>query len=66
MAKRVRQAVPEVPKAIFGKFLNELNKDVALRDVAERLKRVLLESETLSEAALRSALLPDDSGGPVS
>jgi hypothetical protein len=61
MAKRAQRAIPEVPKAIFERFLNELNKDAALRDVAARLKPVLLESETLSEPAIKAALLPDDS-----
>jgi hypothetical protein len=60
MAKRPQRAIPEVPKAIFEQFLNELNKDATLRDVATRLKPVLLENETLSEAAIKAALLPDD------
>jgi hypothetical protein len=60
MAKRAQRAIPEVPKAIFERFLNELKKDATLRDVAARLKPVLLENETLSESAIKSALLPDD------
>jgi hypothetical protein len=66
MAKRAQRAIPEVPKAIFEQFLNELDKDAALRDVAARLKPVLLESETLSESAIKAALLPDDSDRPSS
>jgi hypothetical protein len=61
MAKRAQRATPEVPKAIFEQFLDELKKDVTLRDAAARLKPVLLENETLSESALKAALLPDDS-----
>jgi hypothetical protein len=60
MAKRPQRAIPEVPKAIFEQFLNELKKDATLRDVAARLKPVLLDNETLSEAAIKAALLPDD------
>jgi hypothetical protein len=66
MAKRAQRAIPEVPKAIFEQFLNELHKDAALRDLAARLKPVLLESETLSESAIKAALLPDDSDSATS
>jgi len=60
MAKRPQ--IPEVPKAVFEKFLSELGKDPALADVVSRLKPVLLEDEGLREASIKSALLPDDSG----
>lgn len=60
MAKRVRKAVPEVPKTVFKRFLDELVKDEAMTDVVGRLKPVLLEEENISEAAIRSALLRDD------
>jgi hypothetical protein len=61
MAKRAQKAIPEVPRAVFEKFLGELGKDAALSDVVARLKPALLEQETLSEAAIKAALLPDDS-----
>ena len=66
MAKRAQRTIPEVPKAIFEQFLNELKMDATLRDVAARLKPVLLENETLSESAIKAALLPDDSDGTAS
>jgi hypothetical protein len=66
MAKRPQRAIPEVPKALFEQFLNALNKDAALRDVAARLKPVLLENQTLSESAIKAAVLPDDSDGGTS
>lgn len=60
MAKRAQKAIPEVPRAVFEKFLNELGKDAALGDVVARLRPALLAEETLSEAAIKAALLPDD------
>lgn len=60
MAKRVQRAIPEVPKAIFGQFLKELKKDPELQDIAARLKPVLLDDETFTEAVIRSAILPDE------
>jgi len=60
MAKRPRKAIPEVPKAVFEKFLSELGKDSALVDVAARLRPVLLEDEGLTEPAIKAALLPGD------
>ena len=66
MAKRPQRAIPEVPRAIFEQFLNELKKDARLRDVAARLKPVLLENDTLSEAAIKAALLPDDTDDATS
>jgi hypothetical protein len=62
MAKRAQQTIPEVPKAVFEQFLTELAKDSSLSEVASRLKAALLENETLTEAAIRSAILPDDHG----
>jgi hypothetical protein len=66
MAKRAQRAIPEVPRAIFEQFLNELKMDATLRDVAARLKPALLENETLSDSAIKAALLPDDSDGAAS
>jgi hypothetical protein len=60
MAKRVRKAIPEVPKAVFKRFLDELSKDEAMTEVVARLEPVLLDEESISEAAIRAALLPDD------
>ena len=60
MAKKARRAIPEVPRAVFEHFLNELGKDTAMGDVVARLKPVLLEDDSLSEAAIKAALLPDD------
>jgi hypothetical protein len=60
MAKPAQRAIPEVPKAIFDQFLKELEKHPALCDVSSRFTAVLLENETLNEAAIKSALLPDD------
>jgi hypothetical protein len=66
MAKRPRKPIPEVPRAIFEKFLGELSKDSALSDITARLRPVLLESDVLSEAAIESALLSDDADGETS
>ena len=60
MAKRPQRPIPEVPRAVFEKFLEELRKDAALKDIAGRLRPVLLESDRLSEAAIKAALLSDD------
>ncbi|MGA8610692.1 MAG: hypothetical protein WB760_03040 [Xanthobacteraceae bacterium] len=60
MAKRVRRAIPEIPRAVFEQFLNELGKDAAMSDVVARLLPVLLEEEGLTETAIKAALLPDD------
>lgn len=60
MAKRPRKAIPEVPRAIFEKFLAELSTDSALSDVVARLRPALLETDTLSEAAVKAALLPQE------
>ena len=60
MAKRPQKAIPEVPKAVFERFLKELGKDPALADVVARLKPVLLEEESISETAIKAALLPGD------
>jgi hypothetical protein len=62
MAKRPRKVVPEVPRAVFDKFLRELEKDATLPDVVARLRPVLLESDSVTEAAIKSALLPDEQG----
>jgi len=61
MAKRAQKAILEVPRAVFEQFLGELSKDAALSEVVARLKPALLEGETLSEAAIKAALLPDES-----
>jgi hypothetical protein len=60
MDKRARKPIPEVPRAVFEKFLGELGKDAAMSDVVGRLKSVLLEEEEFTEAAIRAALLPGD------
>ncbi len=60
MAKRPQKAIPEVPRAVFERFLVEMGKDAALADVVARLKPVLLEQEGLAESAIKAALLPDD------
>jgi len=60
MAKRPRKAIPEVPRTIFEKFLVELSKDSMLSDVVTRLRPVLLERDSLSEAAVKAALLPQE------
>jgi hypothetical protein len=64
MAKGPRKALPEVPRAVFEKFLGELGKDTALADVVARLKPVLLDDDRPTEAAIKAALLPDDADGP--
>jgi hypothetical protein len=59
MAKPAKRAIPEVPKAVFERFLTELSKDKALAEVVGRLRPVLLEEDTIVEPAIKAALLPD-------
>jgi hypothetical protein len=66
MTKRPRKAIPEVPRAVFEKFLGELGKDEAMADVVARLKPVLLADDTPTEDAIRAALLPHDPDGTAS
>lgn len=66
MAKRPRKVIPEVPRAVFDTFLRNLGKDPTLSDVVGRLRPVLLESETLTESSIKSALFPDEEGGKSS
>jgi hypothetical protein len=66
MAKRVKKAIPEVPRAVFEQFLTELGKDASLGDVVTRLRPVLLDDGGLTEVAIKAAVLPDDPGTPAS
>jgi hypothetical protein len=50
-------------RVVFDKFLRELERNATLSNVVDRLRPVLLESESLTEAALKSALLPDEGAG---
>ena len=49
----------EIPKQIFGTFLDELKKGGASEDMLQRLHKVLLENTNLTENAIRSAIFPD-------
>jgi hypothetical protein len=49
----------EIPKQIFGTFLDELKKGGASEDVLQRLHKVLLEDTNLTENAIRGAIFPD-------
>jgi hypothetical protein len=49
----------EIPKQIFGTFLDELKKDGASEDLLHRLRKVLLEETNLTENAIRAAIFSD-------
>ena len=52
--------MPEVPRAIFEKFLDELAKRDTPKTVIERLREALLSGEGYSETTIRAAIGPDD------
>jgi len=61
MSKKIlRTVVPEVPRAIFEKFLDELAKRDTPKAVIERLREALLSGEGYSETTIRAAIGPDD------
>ena len=61
MSKKIlRTVVPEVPRAIFEEFLDELVKTDTPKAVIERLREALLSGEGYSETTIRAAIGPDD------
>lgn len=59
MPDQPTQALPEVPRQVFQKFVDELRAGGIPEDVLERLRKVLLDDRNLTEGAIRGALLPD-------
>lgn len=56
------QQEPEqsVANRVLSTFIAAVEEDEALVEVAARLKPVLLDSETVTEASLRQAIFGDD------
>ena len=50
-----------VANRVLSTFIAAVGEDPALSDVAIRLKPVLLDGDTVNEAALRRAIFGDDS-----
>lgn len=48
-----------VPNRVLSSFIAAVADDDELADIAERLRLVLLEGDTITEASLRNALFGD-------
>lgn len=54
-------APASVPSQVFSKFLDALRDKEVSVEVQDRLRRILLTERTLSDRALREAVLGEDS-----
>ncbi len=50
-----------VANRVLVAFIAAVGEDEALAEVAKRMKPILLDSDTINEAALRHAIFGDDS-----
>lgn len=60
MSEPVEKPIADVPQQIFEKFLQQLQEEGISAAVIERLRSIATGNSSLSEAALKKALLPDD------
>jgi|GEM_PF-4639069 len=51
-----KTSLPEVPKQIFAKFLDELSATDIPAELLGRLRKTILEDQTITEAAVKAAL----------
>lgn len=51
--------VKSVSATILGEFFDELAKDESLTDIAEKLRKTVLNDGVFAEPAIRAALFPD-------
>jgi hypothetical protein len=52
--------IPDVPRKVFEEFLERLRVEDHSQELIERLRAAILESPSLSETALKTALFPED------
>jgi hypothetical protein len=52
---------PNVPDRIFSQFLEELEASDVPKEVSSRLRETLLERKKFTDAALKAAVLGDES-----
>lgn len=58
-ATESQQELTSVASQILGKFVDAVEKDESLKEVAPRLRKAVLDSRVLTELSIRAALFPD-------
>ena len=53
-----KTSLPEVPKQIFAKFLDELSTTDIPAELVGRLRKTILEDQVITEGAVKAALSP--------
>jgi hypothetical protein len=57
MAEKIEKTLlPEVPKQIFAKFLDELGATDIPVELVGRLRKTILEDQVITEGAVKAAL----------
>jgi len=57
---KAAKSIPEVPRLIYESFLEELSKAGTDPEVVKRLKNTIITEDSLSVAALRASMFPDE------
>jgi len=52
-------APQDIPKQVLGSFLDELKEGGSTKELIDRLRKVLIEENDLSEQAIRTAMFSD-------